>query len=109
MKASLSFCPRAGRVVAQLSFEGETTDWTLLELDEPFEYQLQEGLNWRLIRVTHFLIRSRWQGYKVGEAAPTSVFILTVEEGAVPVASPINIEDYMHAAWGMCHVEQDGV
>jgi hypothetical protein len=106
------FLPREGRVVAELSSTGGATDWYLLKLDEPFEYQTTRGAlpgsPWRLVRVSHFLIRSRWQDHRVGGVAPTSVFILIVDEESVPGTSTISVEDYEHVAWGMCHVEPDG-
>src|SRR2546426_9672707 len=106
------FLPRAGRVVAELSSTDGATDWFLLKLDEPFEYQITSGAppgsGWRLARVSHFLIRSRWQDHKVGDVAPTSVFVLIVDEESVPSASTVSVEGYEHVAWGMCHVEPDG-
>jgi hypothetical protein len=106
------FLPRAGRVLSQLSTTDGIADWFLVELDEPFDYQLARGAfpgrGWRVARITHFLVRSRWLGHKIGDADPPSVFIVIVEEGAAPLASPIALDKYLHVAWGMCHVEQDG-
>ena len=41
-------------------------DWILFRLDTPAEF---EGNSYE-----HFLLRSRWRGFKVGGREPTSVF-----------------------------------
>lgn len=99
-----SYLPRAGRAVRSFTSDEGTAGWFLFRLDEPFEYQLKlgEAFAFRNVVVTHFLLRSRWAGYDIGGAKATSVFVLLVEEAAVPEKEPIHVEDYFHAAWGMC-------
>jgi hypothetical protein len=98
------YLPRVGQTTRSFTSDAGTPGWFLFELDEAFEYQLKVGEAFRFceIVVTHFLLRSRWAGYDIGGAAPTSVFILLVEEGALPLKGPIHVEDYVHIAWGMC-------
>jgi len=109
-EAFARYLPRAGRVVGTLSSDVGTPGWCLLELEAPFDYQLKvgEAFRFREIVVTHFLLRSRWAGHDIGGATPTSVFILLVEQGAVPIKAPIHVEDYVHIAWGMCTCEAGG-
>jgi hypothetical protein len=105
------YLPRVGQTTRSFTSDAGTPGWFLFELDEPFEYQLKvgEAFRFREIVVTHFLLRSRWAGYDIGSATPTSVFLLLVEEGAVPLKGPIHVEDYVQIAWGMCTREKGGV
>jgi hypothetical protein len=105
------YLPRVGQTTRSLTSDAGTPGWFLFELDEPFEYQLKVGETFRFreIVVTHFLLRSRWAGYDIDGATPTSVFILLVQEGAVPLKEPIHVEHYVHIAWGMCTRETGGV
>jgi len=94
-----SFLPAAGN-----------SGWYLLELDQPFDYQIKVGepYQFRGTTITHFLIRSRWLGHALGGPEPVSVFVLLVEDGSVPAQGPIDVKHYFHAAWGMCRVPPDG-
>jgi hypothetical protein len=105
------YLPRVGQTTGSFTSDAGTSGWFLLELDEPFEYQLKVGEAFRVreIVVTHSLLRSRWAGHDIGGAKPTSVFVLLVEEGAVPLKGPVHVEDYVHIAWGMCTREAGGV
>jgi len=105
------YLPRVGQTTHCFTSDAGTPGWFLFELDEPFEYQLKvsEAFRFREIVVTHFLLRSRWAGYDIGGATPTSAFLLLVEEGAVPLKGPIHVEDYVQIAWGMCTRETGGV
>ena len=60
--------------------------WYLLELDQPFDYQIKVGepYQFRGTTITHFLIRSRWLVHALGGPEPVSVFVLLVEDGSVP-------------------------
>jgi len=106
-----SYLPRVGKTVRSFTSNDGTTGWVLFRLDKPFEYQFRvdEAFRFRIVVVTHFLLRSRWAGHEVGGVEATSVFVLLVEEDAVPEQEPIQIEDYVHAAWGMCTRETGGV
>jgi hypothetical protein len=104
-----AYLPRAGQARSVICDDG-TPGWFLFELDEPFEYECRVGATVYFLKgfVTHFLIRSRWQGYEVGAVEPTSVFILLVEKGSFPLKEPVHIKDYVHIAWGMCSREPSG-
>jgi hypothetical protein len=110
-EAFARYLPRAGRVTGTFVSDVGTPGWCLLELDDPFDYQLKTGEPYRFLEivVTHFLLRSRLAGRDIGDATPTSVFILLVEHGALPVKSPIHVEDYVHIAWGTCTRDAAGV
>ena len=99
--------PQSGNVLgAYLDVHGNS-DWLLVQLDTPLEYQMKVGepFTFRLLRVRHFLIRSRWADHPTGGPDPTSVFILLVEESKSTVPDPFNPADYHHVAWGTCTVE----
>ena len=106
-----AYLPRVGQTTRSFVSDDGASGWFLFELDEPFEYQLKvnEAFRFREIVVTHFLLRSRWEGHDVGAIEPTAVFVLLVEEGALPVKEPIHVEDYVHIAWGTCTREPGGV
>ena len=106
-EAFAPFLPRSGALVRQCVDIHGNRDWCLLKLDEAFDYQLKVGepFQFRLVRVNHFLIRSRWAGYAVEAAKPTSVFILLVDESQVKVSDPFDPAIYVHAAWGTCEAE----
>src|SRR5439155_18020281 len=72
--------------------------WYLLELDQPFDYQIKVGepYQFRGTTITHFLIRSRWLGHALGGPEPVSVFVLLVEDGSVPTQGPIDVKHYFH-------------
>ena len=90
--------PRTGRVTRKTRSE-HVDNWHLVELDKPVAFENLE--------TTWLLIRSRWQGHEIGEAEPTSVFLLLVKPSQLPLAEPIQPDEYLHVAWGMCHTEQD--
>ena len=96
--------PREGTVLERLATQN-VDDWYLVELDQPIEYQLKidEPLKYRLVETKYLLIRSRWVGHFIGEADPTSVFVLLVEPSQLPLVAPLEIEQFHHVAWGMCH------
>ena len=106
-EAFARFLPRAGSVVSEFNDRSGNKGWYLLVLDDPFEYQVKIGepFQFRGTNITHFLIRSRWLGVVVGAREPASVFILLVEEGSHPRHDPIDVGDYIHAAWGMVRLE----
>jgi len=110
-KSFARYLPRVGQTTRSFVSDDGTRGWFLFELEEPFEYQLRMGepLRFREVVVTHFLLRSRWEGHELGALEPTSVFVLLVEEGAVPLKEPIHVQDYVHVAWGMCTREPGGV
>ena len=100
--------PRSGELTRKLTDVHGNPDWFLLQLDEPLEYQLKTGdpYRFRLLKVSRFLLRSRWQGHGIGESEPTSVFILLVEDGEGDVPDRFDPSAYTHVAWGTCFVEE---
>ena len=102
-----TFLPRLGTIVRQVAGEKKVKDWSLVELDEPFEYQIQNQNSFTstLLNCEYFLIRSRWKGYKIGDDEPTSVFILLIKDFSLLKNEPIKVEQFYHVAWGMCHTD----
>ena len=106
-EAFASLLPRSGVITRRCSDIAGNSDWCLLRLDEPFEYQLKVGepFRHRLLHVGHLLVRSREAGHAVGETEPTAVFILLVDDTQVPVQDPFNPTSYVHIAWGTALAE----
>ena len=102
-----SLLPRSGVLGGRHRDVQGNSDWFLVRLDEPFDYQLKvaEPLPFRLMRVDHFLIRSRWADHAIGAAEPTSVFILLIDTSEVSVPDPFDPAVYVHIAWGMAVAE----
>jgi len=99
--------PRTGQVVDTLTSTAGVSDWYLVHIDDPISFQLKVGEAFTLLKTDHLLIRSRWTGKQVGEPEPTSVFLLLVDPSRLPLSSPIQVENFHHVAWGMCHTVPD--
>jgi len=99
-----SYLPRSGQVMAQLSDASGNGDWLLLALDEPMNYQLKVGepYQFRALEIGHFLLRSRVVGQPLGQAQPTSAFVLLVEESRMPITTPFDEKQYPFVAWASC-------
>jgi hypothetical protein len=83
--------PKAGTGDRKLkSLDGN--DWILFRLDTPAEFEGNSD--------KHFLLRSRWRGFKVGGREPTSVFVLLVDD-VEKAQNEFDVHDFRHAAWGM--------
>jgi hypothetical protein len=96
-----AYLPRTGMVVRQITLEDWGSDWLVLQLHEPFEYQLG-GLDtgFRSARITHFLVRSRWAGYVIG-AQQTSVFLLLDADHVLETRQQFRSTDFTHICWGI--------
>ena len=70
-------------------------EWALFQLDAPVIYK---GVSYE-----YFLLRSRWQGIEIGEAKPTSVFILLVKDEC-EVNDGLDVHNFTQAAWGMTKI-----
>lgn len=90
-----SVLPRLGTVVRNLTLADRGPGWSLLSLDEPFEYGGRQH--------RHVLIRSRWNGHVVGDREPASVFILLARDGKVLDGPSASSDDVEHVGWGMAH------
>lgn len=96
--------PREGTILKRIA-SSNVDDWYLVGLDQPIEYQIKVGepYKFKLVETSHLLIRSRWADHAIGDDEPTSVFLLLVEPEQLPLSTPLDIEQYHHVAWGMCH------
>ena len=95
------FFPRRGTVTRQVDLEDWGSDWLILQLDEPFDYQLgslETGL--RGILVTHLIVRSRLASYPIGEKQ-TSVFVLLDPDNIVHTKDHFRSTDFVQAFWGV--------
>jgi hypothetical protein len=82
--------------------------WSLVSLDVPFDYQLQDDQTkvFRGFEVKRLLIRSRWVGYSVGDPEPTSVFVLIAGDEQLYERESIDPQDFYFDAWAMCENER---
>ena len=85
--------PLLGTVVRDLAIVDWGSGWSLIWLDQPFEYDGR--------RHGHVFIRPRWEGHAVGDREPTSVFILLLRNGRTLDGSAMSSEEFEHVAWGM--------
>jgi hypothetical protein len=72
----------------------EGDDWFLVTLSQSFFYHQIEN--------THLLIRSRWQGFQIGDREPTGVNILLIPNDSF-LKEPLDIDKFYHVAWGMVY------
>jgi hypothetical protein len=98
--------PRRGSVVRTLQ-DSTGRSWTLVRLDEPFEWQhkIGEPFQFRLLNVDHLLVAPRWVRVDVGGPEPAPVFINLVERDCIPADEALDIREYVGIAWGVCHTE----
>jgi hypothetical protein len=99
--------PRRGTVVRTVHETSTGRPWTLISLDEPFEWQhkIGEPFQFRLIHVDHLLVAPRWIGIDIGGSEPAPVFVNLVEQDRVPSGARLNIREYVPIAWGTCYTE----
>ena len=108
-----SLLPREGELVRRVASTDGCTDWWLVRLDEPLEYEVgkiaESARDETRVRTgdtlstRYLLIRSRWKGHSIGEEEPTSVFLLLVDDLEAAQADEVDIHQFLHVAWGMCH------
>jgi hypothetical protein len=96
------FLPRKGKIIQQLTDEYANDDWFLVELDEPFEYQLRtdDNFQFKLIKCDKFLIRSRWKNHEINSKEGTSIFILLIPDESKLFNVPMKINSFVQIAWG---------
>lgn len=85
-----SIFPREGQILTRHKTDN-VNDWYLVDLDNLFEYEGKEN--------RQILIRSRWQGSKIGRLGVTSVFVLLINKKEDVSKPEINIENFNHAVW----------
>jgi len=96
-----SFMPLCGTVLRQITIQDWGTDWLVLLLNEPFDYQTfspQHG--YRGHSVSHILIRARWASHPIG-GEQASVFVLLDIGHVLDAKSSYIASDFFHACWGM--------
>jgi hypothetical protein len=96
-----TYLPRAGKVVRQIALDDWGTDWLVLQLHEPFEYQLGSlDTGFRVSAITHFVVRSRLLGHPIG-AQRTSVFLLLDADHLLDTKQQFRSTDFIHISWAM--------
>jgi hypothetical protein len=83
--------------------------WSLLLLDRPFDYQVQDKVTkaFKGFEVWRLLIRSRWADHFVGDTKPTSVFVLIAGEERL-FEDRFDPKNFYFDAWAMCENEKNG-
>jgi hypothetical protein len=100
-ESSSAYLPRSGTVVRQIALEDWGDDWLVLQLHEPFDYQLGSlETGFRIFRITHLIVRSRWVGHAIG-VQKTSVFLLLDTDHVLDTKEQFRSTDFLHVAWGM--------
>jgi hypothetical protein len=95
------YLPRTGTVIRQIALDDWGTDWLVLHLHEPFEYQLGSlETGFRGVVITDFIVRSRLVGYPIG-GDRTSVFLLIDPDHVLPKKQEFTSRDFIHICWGM--------
>jgi hypothetical protein len=85
-----SIFPREGKILSRHKTEN-VDDWYLIDLDNSFQYKGKEH--------KQILIRSRWQGKKIGRLGITSVFVLLINNKEDVSHPEININNFDHVVW----------
>ena len=95
------YLPRTGTVVRQIALEDWGNDWLVLQLREPFDYQLGSlDTGFRGIVITDFIVRSRLVGYPIG-GDRTAVFLLIDPDHVLTKKQEFTSRDFIHICWGM--------
>ncbi len=95
------YLPRTGTVVRQIALGDWGSDWLVLQLHEPFDYQLGSlDTGFRGVVVTDFAVRSRLVGYPIGRHR-TSVFLLIDSDQMLSKKREFTSKDFIHICWGM--------
>ncbi len=96
-----AYLPRTGTVVRQIALEDWGSDWLVLQLHEPFHYQLGSlDTGFRGVVIRDFIIRSRLVGYPIG-GDQTSVFLLIDPDRVLSKKQEFTSRDFIHICWGM--------
>ena len=103
------YLPLSGTIIRRVTALNNVSNWFVLRPDEPIDYQQQilpSPYTFRRVVCPEILIRSRWEGHEIGEEEPTSIFILLPPDQSLLSKEPINPEDFIFDAWGMCTTEK---
>ena len=96
-----AFLPRTGTAVRQIALEDWGSDWLVLRLHNPFEYQLGSlDTGFCAVRIEHFVVRSRWAGHPIGSES-TSVFVLLDTDQLLCTNEIFRSADFLHVTWAL--------
>ena len=102
-----SYLPVEGTVTRRCKASTGPTDWYLVALERPIDYQHQIGPHYQFKRlmIPQVLIRSRWANEPLGPDSDASVFLVLVSDDQDIPQGPLDIEAYMHVCWARCRVQ----
>jgi hypothetical protein len=96
-----AYLPRTGTAVRQIALEEWGSDWLVLQLHKPFDYQLGSlDTGFRGVRITQFILRSRLVGQPIGSEW-TSVFVLLDPDHLLDTKLHFRSTDFIHVTWAM--------
>ena len=100
--------PRIGRVTQRLNTPSNTNSWYLVELEDPFDWQIKiaDPFVFRGLYCDKIVIGSRWKNHHIGETEPTSVYTLLIPDKEILKQENIPLEKLYHVSWCMCHTEK---
>jgi hypothetical protein len=102
-----AYLPRSGTAVRQIALEDWGSDWLVLQLHDPFDYQLGSlNTGFRGIRITQLIVRSRCVGRPIGPQ-PTSVFVLLDPDHLLDAKQRFRSADFIHITWAMIQPASD--
>jgi hypothetical protein len=95
------YLPRTGTAVRQIALEDWGSDWLVLRLRDPLDYQFGSlDTGFRGVRITEFIVRSRLIGQPIGSPW-TSVFVLLDPDHALDTKQQFRSTDLIHITWAM--------
>ena len=94
------FKPQYGTIREQFSGGEGRDDWYLVKLDQPFGYKQYD--------IDHLVISSRWQGERVGQSIPTSVFVVLAPDPE-KLTEPFEVDRKLYIAWGIAGPDKDSI
>jgi len=106
-EAFASYLPVDGTVSRRCAALTGPTDWYLVDLDEPINYQhATSSLGpFSPLIIPRVLVRSRWSEVPLGATdAEPSAFLLLVRDDQKILSDPLTVQHFLHICWVRCRV-----
>jgi hypothetical protein len=102
--------PRTGVIVRKVKSTEDSSEWTHVRLDEPFDFQISPPLQIpvKVLHCTSLLIKPRWTGQNFGEDSKVHVFIRLVSDESQIKSDTIGVASLHNVAWGLCTAVEGG-
>ena len=101
-----AYLPVEGIVSRRCASTAGPTDWYLIDLSRPLEYErgLAESSQLERLTIRQVLVRSRWPGMPLRHDTEPSVFLLLVRDDQEVPHDPIAIGEFIHVCWARCKI-----